>query len=282
MTTTNQADFYFPVEVIDNEHKTNPEYSKIIKANIKGYEWHLNYCSPRYELVKNEDIFPNIEDVLSSNNISYEASYKMINRVRFYADYILNDDDFLHTIEGTNDKIYPKLSVQHSYNGMTKYAINFGYFRLICSNGLVIPIQEMKKYNLSIIGKHTAQILSSFNKLDEMLNKFVDKKQQIGLAITAKYKQLTDVWVTKPEDRLKEILEGTKIRAVENKNFNTVDHIMNIVIGEANNQDLGYGGKINDWLIYNGINQYINDDDRYKSAPETRAKKDQEVLSFML
>lgn len=280
--TVNENDIYFPVEVIENPNKTNSEYSRIVTGIVEGEEMHLNYCSPRYELVPNTDIFPNIEKVLKDNNIQYKVEYSHIDYVRFYADYVITDKDLAYKMKDTNDLIEPMLRIQHSYNGLTKYMITFGYFRFVCTNGLVIPIEEMKEYNLQIIGKHTVQIVNSFAKLDEMLNKFIKNKIQIGLAITEKFEGLNKEAVLNPKDRIKEVLNAAKITAVENNKINTVEHILGIIQTEANMTDLGYNGRVTDWLIYNGINQYINDDERYKTAPEIRMKTDSNVLEFML
>lgn len=274
-------DLLFPVELNDNPRKTNSEYSKVVTGIINGEEMDLNYCSDRYRLIPNGDIFPNIEDVLISHGINYQPNYRHINNVRFYADYTIQDDRYAYRMKNTTDLVYPMLNVQHSYNGLTKYKIVFGYFRLVCSNGLVIPIEEMKKYNLFIVGKHTEQIVHSFKELNIMLSHFGTNAKLIIGDIVAKYELLGDSAVTNMEDRIKEVLNATKIKIVENSKFNTIDVITNIVKKEANDSTLGYGGTINDWLIYNGINQYINSD-RTIAAPEIRAENDSKVFEYML
>jgi hypothetical protein len=107
----------------------------------------------------------------------------------------------------------------------------------------------------------------------------------ISGAITQKYEKLGGVWVTNPEDRLREVLEASNIIVVENNNFNTLNDIMGRVKAEANgevNYDMGYNGRINNWLIYNGINQYLNDNSRNIATPEVRIEKDSKVLEYML
>ena len=42
------------------------------------------------------------------------------------------------------------------------------------------------------------------------------------------------------------------------------------------------GVKVNDWLIYNGINEYIYNDDFNIKQPHVRQKEDQKVLDFVL
>lgn len=280
--TVNLNELLFPVQVIDNPANTNSEYSKIVVGQTyDNGEMHLNYCSPRYELVPNADIFPHVESILRGNDIKFTVTYNHINHVRFYADYIITDDDYAYRVQG-GDLIRPKLSVQHSYNGLTKYAINFGYYRLICSNGLVIPLDEMSEFNLSIVGKHTKVINRSLAMLNQMLVNFANNAPEITGAITRKFEVLGDRAVNNVENRIKEVLSASGIIAVENSKFNTVQDIVARITKEANDTALPYNGRVNDWLVYNGINQYINDDTLNKAIPEKRRETDQKVLEYII
>lgn len=272
----------FPVELIENPANVNSAHANIVVGQVPGVgEMQLNTCSPVYELVPNKDIFPNIEDILNGNGVSFTVTYRHIDYVRFYADYIITDDDYAYRV-ADGDLVRPKLCVQHSYNGQTKYAIIFGYFRMICSNGLVVPLEEMEDFNLSITGKHTKVITESLSLLNEVLVNFVNNAKQITGSITDKFELLAKRLVDKPAKRIEEILGACGITAVENSKFNTVEDILNRIRKEANDTALPYNGKINDWLIYNGINQYINDEDRYKTAPEKRREIDQKVFEYIL
>jgi hypothetical protein len=274
-------DLLFPVELIDNPRNTNPEYCKVVTGVIGGQEMDLNYCSDRYALVPNANIFPQIENVLNAHRINFTPEYKHINNVRFYADYAIDDKRYGYKMKGSNDVIQPMLRVQHSYNGLTKYRIVFGYFRLVCSNGLVIAVEEMKEFNLAIVGKHTEQILHSFDELDTMLQNFGENAKEITNALTAKYEMLGGRWVENVQDRLTEVLKATKIAMVDTSKFNTLNDITNRIMTEAQNASLGYNGKVNDWLIYNGINQYMFSD-RTIAAPETRMETDSKVFEYLL
>jgi hypothetical protein len=275
----------FPVEFRINPRKTNKEYSRVVTGILDGEEWDLNYCSNIYTLIKNEDIFPNIEAILDAKCIEYEVTYQHINHVRFYADYRITDSRYGYTMKGTSDTIMPMLRVQHSYNGLTKYKIIFGYFRLVCSNGATVPVAEMNNFNLVIGGKHTLAIEKSFKDLDTLLVRFTNEGEIICGAITIKYEVLGSRWVAKPEDRLKEVLEACKITVVENSKFNTLNDILGRIRAEADGKstfDMGYKGRVNDWLIYNGINQYLNDNSRNIMTPEVRMEKDSKVIEYML
>ena len=158
---TSLEEILFKVEIKENPRATNNEYSKVVTGIIDNKEIDLNYCSPKYTLVPNSKIFPSIRQILLDKGINFSETYSHIDNARFYGSYILHDDKFIHRVNGSNDMIKPIINIQHSYNGKTNYKIQFGYFRLVCSNGLVIPVEEMKEYNLSIVGKHTESILNS-------------------------------------------------------------------------------------------------------------------------
>lgn len=267
----------FDVEVNDNPRNTNTEYCKVVTGIIDGEEFDLNYCSDRYELVPNSEIFPVVRQILLNKGIQFTEHYSHINHARFYASYVIEDQRYAYRIGGSADVVKPMLKVQHSYNGLTKYMITFGYYRLVCSNGLVIPVEEMKEYNLSMVGKHTKSIKDSLSKLNASLSYFADNAAQITLAITAKYETLAGNFVEKWEDRVLEVLNTNKIAVVEGSK-NTVSHITNTILKEA---DL-YGGRVNDWLIYNAVNRYIYDDAINAKAPEARAELDRKVFESLL
>ena len=288
------ADLLFPVELRENPRRTNSEYKKVVVGTLEdGEEIDLNYCSNRYELVPNATIFPNIEEILNLHSIKFEVQYSHTSNARFYANYVITDERYRYKIKGTNDEICPVLRVQHSYNGLTKYRIMFGYFRVICSNGLTVPVQEMSKYNLVIIGKHTASILRSLKQLDTLLSQFANEAKEITAEITEKFELLANRPVADVKARVEQVLRQTKIGMVDNKNFNTVENIANRILAEANGtariinldlteRTLGYNGKVNDWLVYNGINQYLGDDSVNIASPEKRMETDTKVFEYML
>jgi len=276
LVETTLEELLFPVEMVEyTENACNTDYAFDIFGYIgaDGVKTRLNSCSKKYELVKNEEIFPNVRQILTEKNLPFDEIYMQINNARFYADYVIKA--FEHRIKGGNDIIYPMLKVQHSYNGLTKYMITFGYYRLVCSNGLTIPVKEKDEFNLCITGKHTQSIQESLKKLFNLIDIFVnqDKSYLINFDI------LADHVVSDPEARIKEVMQVAKIAMLENKKFNTVSHISSIVNREA--IDL-YGGVTNDFLIYNGINQYIFDKTLNIKAPEVRNDMDRKVLEYLM
>ena len=266
---TNLNDLLFDVKMVDFQEQfgipANSDYKNAIIGTIDGQEKLLNACSDYYELIPNSQIFPQINQNLNNANINYSASYKSINDARFYADYII-EDRAIQISKG--DVIKPRIQIRHSYNGLTKYSIVFGYFRLICTNGLVIPVESENKFNLNITGKHTKSINESFDKLLINLNIFTNEAQNIAKT----FKVLAEKKVLNPEERLTEVMNQANIKKGQ-------DLILNTIRKESAQL---YGGTVNDWLIYNGINEYINNDQNNKKAPEAREAIDQKVLSFIM
>jgi hypothetical protein len=275
-------DLNYEVEVIDNPFKCNDEAAKWVMGKLNNEEFFIQACSKRYELVENKLIFPNVETILKQHGIEFNVQYSHTQNVRFYANYMITDKRYGYAMSGTSDTIQPMLRVQHSYNGLTKYKIIFGYFRVVCSNGLTIPVQEMEKYNLVIIGKHTTSILRSLKQLDSLLTIFSNEAIQITKAITDKYEMLGGRMVINLQDRVTEVLHQNKIGMIDNQNFNTVNNIVNRITTKMNDTKLGYNGKANDFLVYNGINQYLNDDSINIAAPEKRMEVDSKILEYLL
>ncbi len=281
------TDILFDVKRVKEELDCNTEYAYRIIGKVNGKDKLLNQCSNVYQLVKNKEIFPNILSVLKNftvdgKKIKYKANFYHVSNVRFYAEFIITDKRYSYKMKGTNDEIMPVLKVQHSYNGKTKYRIIFGYYRLICTNGLMIAVEEMKEFNLCIVGKHTESIKKSFSKLHAMLVNFTHNAANITNRLTDKYEMLGGRWIADVEDRVKEVLEANKIAMIDTAKFNTLNYITRRIDSESKLAGLGYNGQVNDWLVYNAINQYINDNSRNVAIPEKRMEIDSKILEFML
>lgn len=281
-TSCKLTDLTFPVELRDNPRKTNREYSKVVTGVIDGEEIDLNYCSPIYELVPCIDIFPKVEEIFFKQGIDFSVEYSHTQNARFYGNFTIEDQRFGYRIKGTNDIIKFVWNFQHSYNGLTKYKGIAGFFRTICTNGLTVPVAEMKEYNLVLEGKHTSAILHSLQEFEQILLKVTSNLGQVKTAITNKFEMLAERQVVNVQDRITEVLKSSNIIAVENSKLNTVANILARIEKEANDSNLGYNGRVNDWLIYNGINQYVNDNDMNIAAPEKRRETDSKVLEYML
>lgn len=294
-TNLNIADLLFDVENVENEdvvcnsNCTNDiyVYPTIVNKDADGVETEevtkikVNSCSSRYTLIPNSDIFPKIEQLFRIHKIEYEVNYEMRFFAEFEATFIIMDARYAFHVDMNNDIVYPMLKVKHSYNGMKKYNLLFGYFRLVCSNGLTIAVDAMKQYNLNISGKHTESINASIKQLDDKLAYFADNALDMTNSLTKSFKKLATSYPADVNMRITETLKIAGITAIENNKFNTIEYVNGIIENERKNMGLNYKG-INDWLIYNGINQYLFNDTLNIAATEIREAKDQKVFEYLL
>ena len=138
----------------------------------------------------------------------------------------------------------------------------------------------MKDFNLCIEGKHTEKINSSLNKLENILHLF-EENNTVLTTIISKYKILNSAPITDLKKSIETTLEKVGITTVDNKELNTVNSIYDRITKELNNPVLEYD-TANNWLLYNGINSYLYDNNLNVAAPELRLEKDQKVFEYLL
>ena len=246
-----------------------------IEKGIIGSKRRLNSCSSIYELVPNSDIFIPVKERLENSGISFTEEYEHINYARFYGYYRINDIPY--KVGGNdNDIIYPMLKVFHSYNGLTQYGITFGYYRFVCSNGLVIPVKEKEYINLAIIGKHTQNINNVLIELQKKIEMFSEKGNELVKRFD---KLIYDRPIHNVEDRIIEVMEANNLISLKQEKARNerLAFVSNVVYNEI---DL-YGGVANDWLIYNAINQFNYNPSFNIKAPEKRYADDLKVYQYI-
>lgn len=272
---TQLNDILFPVakklvsEVLGVETISSTEYGIFAYLNGKDEKpTLLNTCSNVYELVPNDQIFPAIEKLLTENGIEFEVSYKMIDFSRFYADFNIKTGGV--SVGNRKDKIFPILRVEHSYNGLLQYKLTFGWFRMICTNGLTVPVEGKEDQNISIKGKHTKEILNSLASLVDKIT-FFTKNQK---TFVKKFEVVADRWVKNWANRVEEVINATGIGK------RGLQQITDKIKEEA---ELLNKGEVNDWIIYNAFNYHIynartSEGKEYATAPNLRHDQDRKVF----
>lgn len=265
MTTLN--DLLFDVEKIENtDFATLSSCSHSIFAYPNNEKTLIQTCSERYELVPNAQIFPVIRQTIMNSGHTFSEQYDMLDHSMFMAKFVLTDVEI--AIKSANDKIRPQIIIYHSYNGVRKYTIKFGFYRLVCSNGLTVPVKELEFLNLQIGGKHTISIRQSLETLMSRLD-YVCKNLD---HLTNGFNLLANEQVVDWSARVLEVMAQAGIKKGS-------ENVLTSIRNESNNL---YGGSVNNWLIYNGINQLIYDDKANKKIDETREQLDRKVMSILM
>ena len=149
-------------------------------------------------------------------------------------------------MEVNGDKMFPEIVIENSFNGKNAFKVKAGIFRLVCTNGLTIAIEEFGEFKIRHTGTadkiakeitmefagRIPQIISTVQKMQETT---LTEEQAISLAMKAaqsrwekeftreQAKQLLSV--ARPEDggyglwevynRVQEnVLNGTKVDGV--------------------------------------------------------------------
>jgi len=244
----------------------------------------VSTCSDRYELVSNSTFLPQLRnEVLNTfGNGNVSERYSIKDNAIFTFEFIVDNQ---HICFGGNkkDRVKMKIGGRHSYNGQEQYKLEFGnmVYRQICSNGMMAWAMD-EDSAFSITGKHTEKILSSIDLFKNNVNEFVNKDQL--KCIAASYQPLYDNWVAKWHDRVIEVMNVAKIGTTQQgdkkgtKISKNVEHVVNVINSESKHL---YDGAVNDWLIYNGINNLVYSDN-YNATESARDKKDKAVFEALM
>lgn len=277
LVTNNVQDICFPVEKMPLSDLgfgsiSSTEYA--IVAEIAGQQTFLNTCSDRYKLRPNEEIFLPVELKLHAAGIEFEVEYQMYESSTFHATYKLKN---VFVTLPNGDKVYLKFEITHSYNGLVQYTMILGYFRMVCANGLVIPLEGHEATNMFIKGKHTDKFLENADLLLNSLTNFIDRKDDFADRYRLMAERPAIIW----KDRLIQVMEATKIHVGKKDiNLNAIENVMQMEL----NDRIGNGKKVeaNDWLIYNAINEgYIYNDNVNAIKPHLRIEKDAKVIQWI-
>jgi len=234
----------------------------------------LNFCSSRYNLVKNSVVFKPIEDYLKKINVEYIRKIKVINKSKFYVDYIIKQRKETESVKG----ILPKISVWNSYDGGSIMRYEFGFYRLVCSNGLSVPtkdfnIKHFKHSKVDSIVK--ADIINSLLEIKNFIDESCD--------IVKNFEELSKIKVTKRKissigEKIgfsKKIIQSAEERydLEANSGLEYINEYGEVVKHNGSDKNL--------FLAYNALNFGIYNTN-LKELLEKKLDKDKKLMKFIL
>jgi len=271
---TDRKKMLLPVEMVDtktvlpNFAVTHKREKTIIVTKKEGPKI-VHFAGPKYNLVPMSEILLPFERDLKSLG-KFECKYNVYDDAVFYLDYVFTDNVFSVGKERKykkSDGITPKLKLAHSYNGWIKFNLKFGYERLVCENGLTVF-----DYKGGFSVKHTEQLAegNAFKMCKEAIQEFLDESK----ILWKPYEELSTQVVTNWEERILEII--TAVPGLPKREAGQ-NYIKEVVAREMDH----FGVKeADDWLIYNGINNFINHEST--ADQEYKQKLDAKVLEFVM
>ena len=231
----------------------------------------LNFCSEVYSPKLNYEIFPQVEQGLTAAGIEFRKKIKIIGNAKFYVDYIIMER--MKTIS-VND-VFPKLSIWNSYDGVIKFRKEFGFYKLICSNGLCRPTEK----HSSVSFKHTKNNnISIGNEIEKIAKDFiVDSKNDMKIFDRMNHKPATDKTVLQLAEETGLSLH-VKQAALDRFKLETSGKLQ--YLNEHNETVISNGVPKTMFAVYNALNWAINNCNP-KELPEKKIEKDRQVLELV-
>jgi hypothetical protein len=276
MSDATLNDVIFPVKMEKNQFPSPSGISNFVWANINGKSHILNACGGSYHLFSNAELYGMFEIYMNYLGINFEVEYQMsADYSKVSAKFILLDEKYQLTL-GNGDKVSVCIYADRSFDSLSPIALRIGLYRFICSNGLVSPYRE-GNVNLEILGKHVGSVASKITKLLGNLEMYLD---EILPQVKETFEVMCDTMIPEYEERVVAVITATDIKANEDQ-FKV---IIDTIEAEANAL---YGGEVNEFLIYNGINAHIfgatkSNGKELLTSNEIKVGRDQKVLAYML
>ena len=264
-------EIYFPVEKVPVEdicipgleHPSGISHA-IVVTKPDGVKRVVQYCSDIYYLVENSSIVPVFESEIS-RFYNVEKKIKVDRFARFFIDFILKDK-LISIME--KDQIFPRIRLINSYDGSIRYHFQTGFWRVVCSNGMMRPagtIKEFQSMHTPKLGKET-----SFEEVLAMTSEFLAEASEISEVYHELQEQPVNDWMM----RIEEVTEETGFPVSLQED---VTERMGIEL-----DILGGGSQPTDWLVYNAFNYQLNHNEELKAKESKKDAMDQEVLAYLL
>lgn len=256
----------FPVSKVPLEErlgiKTASGISHGIIAHLPEGDTLINTCSKSYGYKHISEVINPIEEQLFKK-FTVKPTYQTNNGTSFLIKYeLVNGSVDLNT----KDKMKPTIILKHSYDGKVKFQMTYGFYRLVCSNGMVVGQTKVSKKM-----KHGINKIESLS--ENAIEMFVQDVIEDVPEYVEKYRVLSDRSVSNIDERIEAVLSNTAFP----QRFST--DIQEIATREQ--KALGYES-MNDWLVYSAFNNVLNHNDKFKADFDKRIKIDNEIIDYML
>ena len=230
----------------------------------------LNFCSEIYFPKLNKEIFPLIEKGLLDSGMEFRKKINIIGPAKFYVDYIIMDR--MKTLS-VND-VFPKLTIMNSYDGKMKFRKEFGFYKLLCSNGLCRPTE--KKSSVSF--KHTKDNEENINRIISITKDFIkDSKNDMRVFERMNNVNASSKTIEKIAEKLSISKHITQV-AVDRFTLETETQIQ--YLNEHNEQIISNGVPKTMFAVYNALN-WATANFNLKELPEKKLEKDRAVLELV-
>lgn len=264
----------FPVSKIDGMEimphlAFNKPFSHFVIADLKEGKRVLNSCSPTYHLQPNSEIMVPILEGLREQYDKVEVNVKNYTNSKFFVDFVIKDNALKADKKG-KDLIFPRIRVNNSYDGSLKYSHSMGFYRLVCSNGLSVPVagtERVKKF------MHTPGMGDEFSGIGSALEDFGEFTKSSKKIFEGFQPMIAEKYSTAKE-------AAEELDAVVKEADFPKSLVANAHARLLKESELGFG--LTDFLIYNSLNHALYHSEETQMKDHKRDKVDFEVLDYFL
>lgn len=245
--------------------KFSPHLDHLIITHPSSGPLIVNACSKNYELIPNKDLIMPVY-----NRIATEHDIKLVVRqfgnAKFYVDFIFMDSK---ASVMKKDTIYPRVRLNNSYDGSVKYSYDYGFYRLVCSNGLMVPEKGTEYRQMKLMHTPKAGDGRALELTLESVEKFLGDWKKL----LSQYDPLLEKRMKMDEalKRMEEIREEGIFPA----------RSMEIAIGQLQ-KEVNLGLPINDFLLYNALNYALHNNPNSNMKTHKADKIDRKILTYLL
>ena len=119
--------------------------------------------SNKYQFIKNSDVLENLSTLGWNPREMSEVKARKSHTKGFQKHLIRLSNPEFKTVN-VGDEV-PELILTNSHNGKNSFSFRIGIYRLVCSNGLVIPTEEFTNITVKHVGNMVSQIQEVINKM---------------------------------------------------------------------------------------------------------------------
>lgn len=242
----------------------------------------LSFCSSSYNLRDNSTLYKPVEDLMRENKIPFDRKINIVEGTKFYVDYIIRDRVKSLTV---ND-ILPKFSIWNSYDGTLKTTMKFGFYRVVCSNGLTRPhgntFNISKKHRKAVAAEDglDLSLVNNTHILDSVKVFLSDVKDDMEVYERMNQVQADVKKILSVADKLK-FSKNILDKAVERFALETSTNSSLTYVNENGELVKHDGSPATLYTVYNALNYAIYNSNP-KELPEAKLKRDQLVLAEVL
>jgi len=263
--------------------EANPHCVDAIIGTINGNDSLLATCGERYNLISNQELLAPILLLLAG--YEYEIDITIRNRSTFEIKINITDKRLAVSVGNSKDLIFPSIGINRSYDGKSPYFVYAGYFRMVCKNGVIVPLEN--SVYASIKGKHTEKFSETIAKINSVVEKIVKDVEKTSKDTKKRFEVLYDTKVENYADRVVEVMSAVGLKPIKSGTLNGVDwertdNLDHVLASIRTEMAVLEEDQVNDWLIYNGINAYIYDNDANVKSDEIRKTTDRKVYDYLV